>query len=221
MERATWAKPPAVPEGQEDRVSQDHRPRFETLYDAHFEAIFRFVLYRVGNVAEAEDVTSQVFFKALRGYWRFRWLGGSAAGWLYRIASNEVTSHFRRSRPERSLDEEPTGARALVLQEAAEAEQILSRNEIFAELTAALRRLKPDDQTLVVLRYLEDKPFREIAAIVKKRTGTVTMRTHRALRKLKRELERRGVDHERFREGFAEAVPPTVAGGPVQANLTP
>ncbi len=46
-------------------MSQDSsstRPSFEKLYDAHFDAIFRFVVYRVGNVAEAEDVTSQTFF---------------------------------------------------------------------------------------------------------------------------------------------------------------
>ena len=201
-------------------MSQDSsstRPSFEKLYDAHFDAIFRFVVYRVGNVAEAEDVTSQTFFKALRGYWRFRWLGGSASAWLYRIAANEVASHFRRRRPSRPLEELP----ALVLQEAEEAERSLSRNEIFVELTAALRRLQPDEQTLVVLRYLEEKPFQEIAEIVRKRTGTVTMRTHRALQKLKTDLEKRGVDHERFREGFANPVPPRYPGGPVQANPTP
>lgn len=157
-------------------------------------------MYRVGNVAEAEDVTSQTFFKALRSYWRFRWLGGSASGWLYRIAANEVANHFRRQRPSRPL-EEPD---ALVLQEAEEADRSLSRNEIFAELTAALRCLRPDEQTLLVLRYLEEKPFQEI---VRKRIGTVTMRTHRALRKLKTELESRGVDHERFSRRICKPYP--------------
>lgn len=201
-------------------MSQDNstgRPCFEKLYDAHFDAIFRFVVYRVGNVAEAEDVTSQTFFKALRGYWRFRLLGGSPSAWLYRIAANEVNSHFRRRRPSQPLDE----PHELIVQETEEAERALSRNEIFVELTAALRRLHPDEQTLVVLRYLEEKPYQEIAEIVRKRTGTVTMRTHRALRKLKRELERRGVDHERFREGFGSPAPPRYPGGPVQARLAP
>ena len=46
---------------------------FDQLYDQHFDAIFRYVLRRVANVAEAEDLTSQTFFKALRGFWRFRW----------------------------------------------------------------------------------------------------------------------------------------------------
>ena len=91
---------------------------------------------------------------------------------------------FRRRRPSEPLEE----PHALVLQEAEEAESALSRNEIFTELSAALRRLQPDEQTLLVLRYLEEKPYQEIADIVRKRSGTVTMRTHRALRKLKREL---------------------------------
>ena len=53
------------------------RMSFEQLYDAHFDGIFRYVLRRVGNVAEAEDLTAQTFFKALRNLWRFRWSGGS------------------------------------------------------------------------------------------------------------------------------------------------
>ena len=186
---------------------------FEELYDRHFDAIFRYVLHRVGNVAEAEDLTSQTFFKALRGLWRFRWSGGSFQAWLYRIATNEVNTHFRRPRPSDPLED-------FEEQEASEAESALSRVELFRELSRCLRRLHPEEQALVVLRYLEEKPFAEIAAILKKRTGAVTMRTHRALDKLKRELEQRGVDHERLREELEE--PATrCPGGPIQADLAP
>ena len=69
---------------------------FGRLYDEHFEAIFRHVLLRVGDVAE--DLTSQTFFKALKGFWRLRLSGAPSAAWLYRIATNEVNSHFRRRR---------------------------------------------------------------------------------------------------------------------------
>jgi RNA polymerase sigma-70 factor, ECF subfamily len=191
---------------------------FEELYDRHFDAIFRHVLHRVGNVAQAEDLTSQTFFKALKGLWRFRWSRGSFQAWLYRIATNEVNTHFRRRRPSDPLD--GFEDRSPVGQEASEADSVLSRNELFGELSRCLRRLHPEEQALVVLRYLEEKPFAEIAAILKKRTGAVTMRTHRALDKLKRELEQRGVDHERLREELEE--PATRGpGGPIQADLAP
>ena len=77
---------------------------FDQLYDRHFEAIFRYVLRRVANVAEAEDLTAQTFYKALRRFWRFRWTGGNASAWLYRIATNEVnmkqqTDRLHREHP--------------------------------------------------------------------------------------------------------------------------
>jgi RNA polymerase sigma factor (sigma-70 family) len=122
----------------------------------------------------------------------------------------------------RSL-EEPGNAGDLspVDREALEAEQILSRNEMFRELNRSLRRLKPEEQALVVLRYLEEKPFAEIARILGKRTGAVTMRAHRALKKLRSDLEKRGVDHERLREGLAQPSRPGYPGGRVQADVTP
>lgn len=195
---------------------------FEELYDRHFDAIFNYVLHRVGNVAEAEDLTSQTFFKALRGFWRFRWSGSSASAWLYRIATNEVNSHFRRRRPARALDAGADPAQlSAVDREALEADRILSRQEISSELNRALRRLKPEEQTLLVLRYLEEKSFREIAEILRKRPGAVTMRTHRSLARLKADLEKRGVDHERFREGFEDSGRTRHPRGRVQADLAP
>jgi len=198
----------------------EHPPikEFGGLYDEHFDAIFRYVLHRVGNVAEAEDLTAQTFFKALRSFRRFRWSGGSFSSWLYRIANNEVASHFRRARPTTPMsalrEEDPA-----VAAEAVEAEWSLTRSETHRRLGRCLRRLKPEEQTLVVLRYLEDKPFAEIAAIVKKRTGAVTMRTRRALEKLRFELEKEEADHGKA-EGQAEGSEGTRrSGGPVQANV--
>ena len=68
----------------------------EALYDAHFDAIFRYVVRRVGSVAEAEDLTAQTFYKALRSLRRFT--EDNPKAWLYRIATNEVNDHFRRRR---------------------------------------------------------------------------------------------------------------------------
>ncbi len=204
------------------RSSVGSRLGFEQIYDAHFDGIFRYILHRVGNIAEAEDLTSQSFFKALRALWRFRWSGVSVSAWLYRIATNEVNSHFRRLGPRRKLDcHANPEALSPVDREALHAEDVLAQNEIFAELSQALRRLRPEEQTLVVLRYLEEKPYGEIAEILGKPTGTITMRTHRALAKLKTHLEERGVNHERFREGFERSTRTRYPGRGVQADLAP
>ena len=182
-------------------ASRDGPLSFEQLYDAHFDDIFRYVLHRVADVAEAEDLTAQTFFKAFKGLPRFRWADGSVTSWLYRIATNEVNSHFRRWRPIRL--ESPASARPNGVQRELEtAEQILSRHRMFLDVNESLRTLKPEEQALIVLRYFEQKSFAEIAEILNKRPGTLTMRTHRALKKLRSELIRRGIDHEGLRKAF-------------------
>ena len=172
---------------------------FQEVYETHFDAVFRYVLHRVANVAEAEDLTSQTFYKALKAANRFRWKDGSISSWLYRIATNEVTSHFRRAgRRAASVVASVNGVRF----ELENAERTLAKNELFLSVNQSLRTLRPEEQALIALRYFEQKPFGEIAEILGKRPGTLTMRTHRALDKLREELKRRGIDHEGLREVF-------------------
>ena len=199
------------------------RIAFEELYDEHFQGILRYTLNRVGNLAEAQDLTAQTFFKALRGLWRFRWSGGSFSAWLYRIATNEVNSHLRRRRPVAPvelLDRAPDSPLAPLARETAEAEQQLSRNESFQRLSRSLRRLRPEDQVLVVLRYVEEKPYREIASILRKRVGAVTMATRRALEKLKLEIEKQQEDaHGQAKKRTQEHARP--AGRTISADAAP
>jgi len=186
-------------DGEVYGVKQVPEHTFEAVYEGHFDAIFRYVLHRVANVAEAEDLTSQTFFKALSAIDRFRWEDGKVSSWLYRIATNEVASHLRKSLRHRASAVPPING---VRQELQGAELALARNELFVNVNQALRTLRPDEQALIVLRYFEQRPFGEIAEILGKRPGTLTMRTRRVLGKLRGELERRGIDHEGLREVF-------------------
>lgn len=190
---------------------REARAAFGRLYDEHFEAIFRYVLVRTGNVTLAEDLTSQTFFKALRGFWRLRLTGAPPSAWLFRIATNEVNSHFRRQRRRSRWEGAPPPGDEPAAREAETAQARLERDELLRELAQALRGLAPDEQALVVLRYFEGKSFSEIARILGRREGTLAMRTHRALDKLRAELEKRGVNHEGIREEFARRA---VAGPP-------
>ena len=196
---------------------------FEQVYDENFQAIFRYVLLRVRDVAEAQDLTSQTFLKALRSFWRLRWSPLGAGPWLYRIATNEVNSHFRRggARKRWHVDLPPDGGLEALAAERESAEQQLQRQELLRDLARALRSLDVDDQTLVILRYFEKKRYSEIARILRKRRGTLAMRTHRALHKLRAELEKRGVDHEGVREGFARGASPRYSGPGVSASTAP
>ena len=200
---------------------QGNLVRFEQLYDRYFDEIFGFILHRVGRVAEAEDLTSQAFFKALKNLYRFRWSRGSFSAWLYRIAINEVNSHFRRKRPTSDFEDDcrHLASSARVGAELEEAQRKLGRDGVFQDLTLAIQKLKPDEQTLIVLRYFEQKPFLEIAEIMRKRQGTLTMRTHRALEKLKRDLLKRGIDGQRIRACFEESRQTEYQSDGLQASI--
>jgi RNA polymerase sigma-70 factor (ECF subfamily) len=191
-----------------------HDPEaFGRVYDRYFDAIFRYVLNRVAQVSLAEDLTAQTFFKAMRNLWKFRWTGVSISAWLYRIATNEVNAHLRMvgTRPLKSLAsvvdqlEDPRSPPDLEL---IAAEEALARYRGFLLLHEAVRTLKPEDQSLIVLRYFEGKSFHEIARIINRREGCLRMRTLRALEKLRTMLEKWGVDHEKI-AGCVDAPPDT------------
>lgn len=198
---------------------------FGMIYDDHFDAILAYVINRVGCVATAEDITSQTFFKALRKFKSFKWTGVPVSAWLYRIATNEVNSllRTRMRRPQSSIEESvelPTN-RFSPEEELRDAQADLAKNRVFLMLNDVIKELKPLDQTLVVLRFLEHKSFADIAHIVGKREGAVTMRTHRALKKLQSHLEKRGITHETIRGSFEEPVQATYQGGNFQAKFAP
>lgn len=206
------------------RDEQGNLVPFEQLYDRYFDTIFHHILYRVGSVADAEDLTSQTFFKALKNHWQFRWQGVPVLAWLYRIAGNEANSFLRKHRRRvltdgARFDETQAFGDTAADVELISAERELAQYEAFGVVQESLTKLKAIDQTLIVLRYLEQKTFKEIAEITGKRVGAVTMRTHRALAALRTLLEERGIDHERLRE-HPERVGQTKSTGSIlQARL--
>src|SRR5205085_3345154 len=70
--------------------------RFADLYEEHFERVYAYVLRRVCERAEAQDITADVFQQALANIGRFQWRGAPFASWLYRIAANAIADHYQR-----------------------------------------------------------------------------------------------------------------------------
>ncbi len=75
---------------------------FADLYERYRPELHAFVYRRVGDPHRAEDITSQVFLRALRGLPTYR--SGSFRGWLYQIARNTIADSYRRQRPTTSED---------------------------------------------------------------------------------------------------------------------
>src|SRR2546425_10813925 len=77
-------------------AGQNDPRRFAELYEANFGRVYAFIIRRVPERAEAEDLTSEVFQHALANLSKFEWRGVPFAVWLYRIAANTIADRGRR-----------------------------------------------------------------------------------------------------------------------------
>jgi len=166
---------------------------FGELYRAHYDTILNYLYRRTLNQSLAEELTSNTFFKALRALPSYRNRAPFRA-WLYRIASNELRSHFRSQRHSqgglRTVPWEEGLERVYFTQsevvERAEREARLSQ---YARLQAVLARLPDRYQAVLVLRYFERLEYREIAQVMGKRLGTVKSLLHRGLKRMRSLLD--------------------------------
>lgn len=158
---------------------------FGKLYDLHLDSVYRYVYYKVGNQAEAEDLTAQLFAKAWEAMPRYQWRDIPFSHWLMRLARNAVIDHYRTARSHGELDE------ALVSEELGPQGEYL-RAERARELTQALRKLPEEQRTVISLRFIEGLDYPEVAAIMGKSLGALRVAQHRALATLRRTLDQQG-----------------------------
>ncbi|HWZ66104.1 MAG TPA: sigma-70 family RNA polymerase sigma factor [Patescibacteria group bacterium] len=166
---------------------------FSAVFDMYYSKISNYVLRRVGDLSSAQDITSIVFFKAWRGLPEFEWRGLPFGAWLYRIASNEVNTHFRQNKhAPSSLDElfEETGFELPSSQDL-EKDQLkledeLDRHADFVLVQALLKELPIKYQEVLTLRFFEKKPIKDIADIIGKKENTVKSLLARGTTKLQR-----------------------------------
>jgi len=166
---------------------------FGALYERYYSQIFGYVLRRVANVEIAQDLSSEVFFKALKNLGRFRWQNISFSSWLYRIASNQTTDYFRKD-GHRAIPLEEFYELAAVSGLSAEAEILqaedeLKKHEDFLILHKNIARLPSKYQEVITLRFFENKHIKEIGEILGKKEGTIKALLHRGLKKLRKLME--------------------------------
>jgi RNA polymerase sigma-70 factor, ECF subfamily len=157
---------------------------FGMLYETHLDRVYRYVYFRVGSTVDAEDLTEQVFLKAWEAIERYEARGIPFIAWLYRLAHNLVVDHYRARRPTMPLEDvaeaEEPGANTLDSVE----------NEIDAEeVRVAVRKLSPEHQQLIVLRFVEGMSHAEVAQITGKTEGATRVVQYRALQSLAKVLQ--------------------------------
>lgn len=154
--------------------------QFAAVYDQHFDAVNRYLRYRVENPWDADDLTASVFIKVLENFHRFR--GESPwAVWIFRIAHNTFIDYLRGCKVKVFSREELThlGGGGVGPEE-----QML-RSEETGLLRGMLKRLAPEQRDVISLRYAGELRFGQIAKVLGKSEPAVRMIHHRALKALR------------------------------------
>ena len=151
------------------------RRAFAALYERHLDAVYRYCFFRLRSVPEAEDMTADVFHRALVAMPRYQPKRPFLA-FLYTIARNAIVDRARGARSDAPFEDaldHPTEAPGPEAHALAEAEA--------TQVRAAIRELSPLQQEIVILRFIEGRTTKEIAAITGKRESTIRGIQMRAL----------------------------------------
>ena len=155
---------------------------FGKLYDAYIKKIYNFIYYKTWHQETAEDLTSLTFLKALNAIKKFNSEKGTFSSWLYQIARNNISDHFRSLKSTTDIED---------------AWDIKDNIDILADTDAKLKLeklreglsiLSSEQREIVILRLWEGLSHKEIADIMQKKEATVKVSYSRAVSKIKKEI---------------------------------
>ncbi|MBI3743554.1 MAG: sigma-70 family RNA polymerase sigma factor [Chloroflexi bacterium] len=162
------------------------RAAVATLYETHYERVVRYVHVRIGDHAEAEDLASEVFTRALRAADTFEETGAPMEAWIFKMAHNIVVDHFRKKgRRPAAVPLEDAGSVASDDDPAAAA----LREQDYVQLRKAMQNLTEAQRQVLSLRFGGGLKSEEAARVMGKKPGAVREMQHAAVLKLKRILE--------------------------------
>jgi RNA polymerase sigma-70 factor (ECF subfamily) len=165
------------------RAQRGDAQAFGDLYEHYLNAIYRYVYYRVGEVAEAEDLTEMVFLKAWEALDKYEVRDVPFSAWLYRIAHNVVVDRHRTHKDNVSLD-----ATLPLQDEAAGPEDQIDALENIETLSRALSQLLPDYQQVLTLRFISGLSHADTGRVLKRSEEAVRVLQYRALSALRKLL---------------------------------
>lgn len=153
---------------------------FRRFYETHLPKIYRFVFFRVGgNRAQAEDLTSEIFIKALEHFDSYD-ERRSKSSWIFTIARNHLANYYRsagREVTDEDFDSLPVAADDL--------EERFAAGEEEAMLLRGIGKLRPKEAELVRMKYLNELSYEEMAGVLGRDKGALKVATFRAMEQLR------------------------------------
>ena len=158
---------------------------FGLLYERYVERIYKYVYYRTGNVADAEDLTARIFERAMNHIGNYQDQGVPFSAWLYRIAHNLV-ANWHRDRSRRTFVALEDVSQWTMNDHGPEfAAQLMEDKETLRE---SISRLPAERQELLMLKFVERLSNAEIGEIMGRSEGAIKSLYHRTLLSLREEL---------------------------------
>ncbi|MCL5016322.1 MAG: sigma-70 family RNA polymerase sigma factor [Patescibacteria group bacterium] len=155
---------------------------FGLLYDHYLPKIYRFVLVKVGRREEAEDLTHQAFLKAWQNISKYEYKGYSFGSWLYRIARNTVYDYYRQAKSELGI-EDADNLGLLIVE--SDIEHETEKRIALGRIVKHLKKLKGVEEDVLIMRFVNDMPIKEVAATLGKSEGAIKLIQNRAIKSLK------------------------------------
>lgn len=170
---------PPLDDLQLAQLSHTDSDAFAELYQRHVTRVYRYHMAHVGNVHDAEDLTSQTFMAALENLRSFRG-AGSFAAWIFGIAANKKAMFFRGLKPEVQLED------ALQIPNPQLGTDHLASQRLRLEsITRALKQLSADRADAITLTFFGGLSYAEAAQVMRKSEASLKMLVSRGLQDLR------------------------------------
>ena len=173
------------------KIAKEGEPEaFGELYERYAQVIFRFFYANLNNRFDAEDLTEEVFLRALRSLPKYRDQGFPFPAFLFRIAQNALVDHYRRSG--RSAHDISTDSddEIQIPDDRPDPAESATSNLQHQELRKVLDQLREDYRNVLVLRFLNELSPEETAQVMERSVGAVRVLQHRALAALRNMLDK-------------------------------
>jgi RNA polymerase sigma-70 factor (ECF subfamily) len=176
---------PEVERATVDRAREGDQQALGDLYDWYMPRVYRYAVARLGNTAEAEDLTEEVFLKMLGAIGEFRWKDVPFSSWIFRIAHNTIATHFRRAAQRGGAtagltDDMVDGRHDLAL--------AVEERITIEEVRRAAQQLPDAQREVIAMRFAVGLSIADTARALGKREGNIKALQHKAVAKLQKML---------------------------------
>lgn len=168
----------------DSRSNKNKEAELAALYESYYDRIARYAFVRLGNQADAEDLASEVFLRALESLDSYRERGVPMQAWLFRIAHNLIVDHFRKSAKQKTISIDTVSVKA----ETDTEEQAMAGLEV-ARIIKALGRLTESQRKVIELRFFGELTSEEAGHVLNKRAGAVRELQSAAIKALRNLLD--------------------------------